>query len=191
MHEIVKTLYEMCKYSIPINLKSLINTIYYDHNLRIRNYRDRDSLNDMYAKIETEYYSLFFGSCLYTTTYDASISPTFFNYNCITFDVYDNTYNDWFKLEMQYSKEECLKVSSYNEYELCYKDPYNININDDIIILAFTYNNSLMAEMNLFNDDNNRFIHPDSLLKTQLYEFKEHYENAVKKNDKLLKRYEE
>lgn len=190
MHEIVKTLYEMCKYSIPINLKSLINTIYYDHNLRIRNYRDRDSLNDMYAKIETEYYSLFFGSCLYTTTYDASISPTFFNYNCITFDVYDNTYNDWFKLEMQYSKEECLKVSSYNEYELCYKDPYNININDDIIILAFTYNNSLMAEMNLFND-NNRFIHPDSLLKTQLYEFKEHYENAVKKNDKLLKRYEE
>lgn len=190
MHEIVRTLYEMCKNSTPINLKSLINTIYYDHDLKIRYYKKYNSLNDIYTKIETEYYNLFFGSCLYTNSYSPSITPTFYNYNCITFDVYDDNYNDWFKLEIQYSKEEYLKVGLYDEDECSLHDLYNTNINDDVIIVAFTYNNSLMAEMNLFND-NNKFIHPDSLLETQIYGFKEHYENEVKKNDKLLEQYEE
>ena len=81
MHEIVRTLYEMCKNSTPVNLKSLINTFYYDDDIRIRNYNTANSLEDIYKKIEEyEYYSLSFGSDLYTAFYNPDTTPMFYNY---------------------------------------------------------------------------------------------------------------
>lgn len=194
MHEIVRTLYEMCKNSTPINLKSLINTIYYDHNLRMRNYNYNiaNSLEDIYKKIEEyECYSLSFGSDLYTAFYNPDTTPMFYNYNYIALDIYDDNYNDWFKLEIQYSKKECLKVALYDEDELCDIGPQKVNINDDIIIVAFTYNNSIMAEMNLFDTDNAKFIQHDSLLNSMMLYMEKSYKSKIKKSSRLLKQYEE
>lgn len=192
MHEIVRTLYEMCKNSTPVNLKSLINTFYYDDDIRIRNYNTANSLEDMYKKIEEyEYYSLSFGSDLYTAFYNPDTTPMFYNYNYIALDIYDDNYNDWFKLEMQYSKKEYLKVALYDEYELCDIGPQKININDNVIIVAFAYNNSIMAEMNLFDTDNAEFIQHNSLLNSMILDMEKNYKSKIKKSNGLLKQYEE
>lgn len=198
MHEIVRTLYEMCKNSTPVNLKSLINTFYYDDDIRIRNtfyYDDNNMANpleDIYKKIEKyEYYSLSFGSDLYTAFYNPGTTPMFYNYNYIGLDIYDDNYNDWFKLEIQYSKKEYLKVALYDEHELCDIGPQKVNINDDIIIVAFTYNNSIMAEMNLFDTDNAKFIQHDSLLNSIILYMEKNYKSKIKKSNGLLKQYEE
>lgn len=198
MHEIVRTLYEMCKNSIPVNLKSLINTFYYDNDIRIRNtfyYGDNNMdnpLEDIYKKIEeNEYYCLSFGSSLYTVFFNTSTTPMFYNYSYISLDIYDNNYDDWFRMEIQYSKKEYLKVALYDEHELCDIGLQKININDDVIIVAFAYNNSIMAEMNLFDTDNTKFIQHNSLLNSMILDMEKNYKSKMKKSNKLLKQYEE
>lgn len=192
MHEIVRTLYEMCKNSTPVNLKSLINTFYYDDDIRIRNYNIDNPLEDIYKKIEeNEYYYLSFGSDLYTVFFNPDTTPMFYNYNYIGLDIYDNNYDDWFRMEIQYSKKEYLKVALYDEHELCDIGPQKININDDVIIVAFTYNNSIMAEMNLFDTDNAKFIQHDSLLNSMILHMEKNYKSKIKKSNRLLKQYEE
>lgn len=190
MHSIVNDLYEMCMFNIPVNLKSLLNTIYNDEYINI--YGDSfDDIEDLYDFIENNDYSCSLELELYTDGLDEEATPYIYNYDYLNLKVYDKNFNDWYDLDLFFSKEDIMTIGCYNDPYHALEKPTPVRINDDIRIIATVYNNSFIAEINLFDSDNNNFIYKNSLIWPHLANIRSYYQQNVIKKAKLLKEYEQ
>ena len=190
MHSIVNDLYDMCMFNIPINLKSLLNTIYNDKYINI--YGDSfDDVEDLYDFIETNNYSCALELELYTDGLDEEATPYIYNYNYINLKVYDKSFDDWYDLDVFFSKEDIMTIGCYNDSYNALEKPTPVRIDDDIRIITIVYNNSFIAEINLFDSDNNKFIYKNSLIWPHLANTRSYYQQNVIKKAKLLKEYEQ
>ena len=190
MHSIVSDLYDMCMFNIPVNLKSLLNTIYNDKYINI--YGDSfDDIEDLYDFIENNDYSCSLELELYTDGLDEEATPYIYNYDYLNLKVYDKNFNDWYDLDIYFSKEDIMTIGCYNDSYNALEKPTPVRIDDDIRIIAIVYNNSFIAEINLFDSDNNKFIYKNSLIWPHLANTRSYYQQNVIKKDMLLKEYEQ
>ena len=191
MHNIVNDLYNMCMFNIPINLKSLLNTIYDDKYIRVSGYIFED-VEDLYDHIESnERYSWLLGLDLYTNSFHPEYTPHVYRYSYLHLDVYDEQYDDWFELTVYFSKEDVMYISNYRDN---YADSLNsaaISINDDIRIVSILYTHSFEADMNLYDPENTKLIREGNSLRQHLPEMEEYYRNETRRMANLLKSYEE
>ena len=191
MHNIVKDLYNMCMFNIPINLKSLLNTIYNDKDIRVSGCIFED-VEDLYDHIENnERYSWLLGLDSYTNSFHPEYTPHVYRYSYLDLDVYDKQYDDWFSLAIFFSREDIMVIGNYNDNYNAILDNKRISIDDNIRIISIMYNNSFEANMNIYNPENIKLIREDSSLRQHLLELEDFYYNETKRMANLLKQYEE
>lgn len=191
MHNIVNDLYNMCMFNIPINLKSLLNTIYDDKDIRVSGCIFED-VEDLYEHIESsECYNWFLELSSYNNGFHAEHTPYVYRYSYLSLDVYDKQYDDWFELNVYFSKEDVMCISNYYDNYAESLNSAAISINDDIRIVSILYNHSFEADMNLYDPENIKLIREDSPLRQHLPEMEEFYHNETRRMAKLLKTYEE
>ena len=191
MHNIVKDLYNMCMFNIPINLKSLLNTIYNDKDIRVSGCIFED-VEDLYDHIENnERYSWLLGLDSYTNSFHPEYTPHVYRYSYLDLDVYDKQYDDWFNLTIFFSREDIMVIGNYNDNYNTILDNKRISIDDNIRIISIMYNRSFEANMNIYDPDNIKLIREDSSLRQHLLELEDFYYNETKRMANLLKQYEE
>ena len=191
MHNIVKDLYNMCMFNIPINLKSLLNTIYNDKDIRVSGCIFED-VEDLYDHIENnERYSWLLGLDSYTNSFHPEYTPHVYRYSYLDLDVYDKQYDDWFSLAIFFSREDIMVIGNYNDNYNAILNNERISIDDNIRIISIMYNNSFEANMNIYDPDNIKLIREDSSLRQHLLELEDFYYNETKRMANLLKQYEE
>ena len=191
MHNIVKDLYNMCMFNIPINLKSLLNTIYNDKDIRVSGCIFED-VEDLYDHIENnERYSWLLGLDSYTNSFHPEYTPHVYRYSYLDLDLYDKQYDDWFSLAIFFSREDIMVIGNYNDNYNAILDNKRISIDDNIRIISIMYNNSFEANMNIYDPDNIKLIREDSSLRQHLLELEDFYYNETKRMANLLKQYEE
>ena len=191
MHNIVKDLYNMCMFNIPINLKSLLNTIYNDKDIRVSGCIFED-VEDLYDHIESnECYNWLLGLDSYTNSFHPEYTPHVYRYSYLDLDVYDKQYDDWFSLAIFFSREDIMVIGNYNDNYNAILDNKRISIDDNIRIISIMYNRSFEANMNIYDPENIKFIREDSSLRQHLLELEDFYYNETKRMANLLKQYEE
>ena len=191
MHNIVNDLYNMCMFNIPINLKSLLNTIYNDKDIRVSGCIFED-VEDLYDHIENnERYSWLLGLDSYTNSFHPEYTPHVYRYSYLDLDVYDKQYDDWFSLAIFFSREDIMVIGNYNDNYNAILDNKRISIDDNIRIISIMYNNSFEANMNIYDPENIKLIREDSSLRQHLLELENFYYNETKRMANLLKQYEE
>ena len=191
MHNIVKDLYNMCMFNIPINLKSLLNTIYDDKHIRVSGYIFED-VEDLYDHIESnERYSWLLGLDLYTNSFNPEYTPHVYRYSYLDLDIYDKQYDDWFNLTIFFSREDIMVIGNYNDNYNTILNNERVSIDDNIRIITVMYNHSFEANMNIYDPENIKFIREDSSLRQHLPELEEYYHNETRRMANLLKQYEE
>lgn len=191
MHNIVKDLYNMCMFNIPINLKSLLNTIYNDKDIRVSGCIFED-VEDLYDHIENnERYSWLLGLDSYTNGFHPEYTPHVYRYSYLDLDVYDKQYDDWFNLTIFFSREDIMVIGNYNDNYNAILNNERISIDDNIRIISIMYNNSFEANINIYDPENIKLIRKDSSLRQHLLELENFYYNETKRMANLLKQYEE
>lgn len=190
MHNIVKDLYNMCMFNIPINLKSLLNTIYNDKDIRVSGCIFED-VEDLYDHIENnERYSWLLGLDSYTNSFHPEYTPHVYRYSYLDLDVYDKQYDDWFNLTIFFSREDIMVIGNYNDNYNTILNNERVSIDDNIRIISIMYNRSFEANMNIYDPENIKFIREDSSLRQHLLELEDFYYNETKRMANLLKSYE-
>lgn len=190
MHNIVKDLYNMCMFNIPINLKSLLNTIYNDKDIRVSGCIFED-VEDLYDHIENnERYSWLLGLDSYTNSFHPEYTPHVYRYGYLDLDVYDKQYDDWFNLTIFFSREDIMVIGNYNDNYNTILNNERVSIDDNIRIITVMYNHSFEANMNIYDPENIKFIREDSSLRQHLLELENFYYNETKRMANLLKQYE-
>ena len=191
MHNIVNDLYNMCMFNIPINLKSLLNTIYNDKDIRVSGCIFED-VEDLYDHIENnERYSWLLGLDSYTNSFHPEYTPHVYRYSYLDLDVYDKQYDDWFSLAIFFSREDIMVIGNYNDNYNTILNNERVSIDDNIRIISIMYNHSFEANMNIYDPENIKFIREDSSLRQHLLELEKYYHNETKRMTNLLKQYEE